>query len=335
MALHPTGMEQLYEIGRRLRDGELRSLVDTRGYVAHRHRFTSSETSRTKQSAQVYSTGFFYDDENGKEVLGEGLSINSVPKSEDWAMRFFEACEKFESEDSSGAYHVEHDLFRESAFEKEGTIADAVLTRLGLANAGFNKKHVEAMHQVCSFETSLSNVNDRFCSVFTEDEMDAFEYHRDLAFYWSRSHGNGLGKIIASKLLASILSNFDSLVDETIMRSGEPEVAHFMFGHAETLVPLLSLVGLFNEGIEWRHDTPKDVWLARNFKSRDVTPFSANFGLLLYRCDDEYYVRALHNEIQVHIPGCDAPLCPYQDFKNLFSDIINTDLHGQCTTRPQ
>lgn len=330
MALHPTGMEQLYEIAKRLREGELRSLVDERGYVTHRHRFTSSQTPRTIQSAQVYSTGFFYDDENGKSLLGEALNINYQPKNKDWPLRFFEACEKFRREDKGGLYHNEHDLFRERSIDIEGSITDAILARLGLEGAGFDKEHVGVMHRLCAYEASLDEVEDRFCSVFTEPELEAYEYHRDLAFYWSRSHGNQLGKSIAAKLLGDILDNFDSLLEVGGMRAGEPEVAHFMFGHAETIVPLLSLMGLYDEGIEWRHDTPRDVWIERKFKSRDITPFSSNVGLLLYRCGEEYFVRALHNEVEVNIPGCNAPLCTYQDFKSLFQHIVTANLHEQC-----
>lgn len=333
-SLHPTGMEQLYEIAVRLRNGELKDLVDSRGFVPHRHRFTSSETPRTTQSAQVWSVGFFHDSEH-KDALGEQLSIRYSPKATDWILRFFEACEKFRHEDDQGLYHKEHELFREAFIDGEGGIADSVLARLGLSETKFDKKHVFALYRLCAFEASLDGLDEGFCSIFNADELEAFEYYKDLSFYWARSHGNGLGKTLAAQLLKSILLDLDGLVEKNAMKSGEPEVAHFMFGHAETLVPLVSLLGLFDDGIEWRHDMPREDWIARNFKSSHIVPFSANIGLLLHRCGEDYFIRVLHNEKELVIPGCNSVLCPFNEFKEMFEEVLSTDLEEICTIAPK
>lgn len=327
-SLHPTGMEQLYEIAKRLRHGELSSLVDGRGFLPARHRFTSSETPRTIQSAQIWSTGFFYDDSK-KEILGEALNLQVAPKKEDWSLRFFEACDKFRNEFESGVYDEERNLLHKTALEREDALVDRLLARLSLQKGDFDKKHVHTMYRTCAYEASLNNDPNGFCSLFTDDDLDTFEYLKDLSIYWARSHGHPFGKHLAAQLLQEIFVTFDGLVSD--MAEGEPEVAHFLFGHAETLIPLVSLVGLHDDKVDWRHDSPKEDWLNRSFKSSDICPFAGNFGLLLYRCNGEFFIRALLNEREVVIPGCGDVLCPYSELKTLLSDQLAHESKSNCS----
>jgi multiple inositol-polyphosphate phosphatase/2,3-bisphosphoglycerate 3-phosphatase len=328
--LHPVGMDHLYEIAMRLRKGELASLVDERGYSPHRHRFSSSEVSRTLQSAQVWSTGFFYNDHK-KDSLGENLSIESHPKKSDWLLRFFEACESFQNAVDREDHHEELRHFVAQAFHGEDGLYTSFVKRLGLEPGEFDVTHIRTMHRVCSFEASLNKTDHHFCSLFNSHDLDAFEYVKDLSFYWTRSHGNPNGTRLAAPLLRKILENLEQHAhfgDRAFIK--EPEVIHFMFGHAETLVPLLSLIGLYNHSDHWKHDTPKESWSNRIFKSSQISPFSANIGLLLYHCDDRPFVRVLHNEQEVIIPGCDEVMCPWNEFQTTFQHLMELDLEPHC-----
>lgn len=337
-ALHPAGMEQLYQIARRFRDGILKDLVDERGYVPHRHRFSSSAVDRTLKSAQIWSTGFFYDDAAAKDFLGANLDIDSAPKSEDWALRFFEACENFRLADKAGSHGLEFDLFRETIIEEEGGVQDAFLERLGDFGVDLDKSHIAAMYRLCVFESSLNNTETGFCSLFEASDLEAYEYLKDLSHYWSRSHGNSFGSSLAAPLLSRIIDKYEHIVEseadyETIGVVKEEDVVSFMFGHAETVIPLLSLMGLYKDQQHWRHDTPKEEREQRTFKTSKISPFSANVAILLYRCEgaeSEPHIRVLHNEKDVTVPGCSDTMCPWAEFKQALAHVKEIDVVSQC-----
>jgi len=339
--LHPTGMEQLYQIAKRMREGVLRELVDERGYVPHRHRFSSSAVGRTLKSAQVWSTVFFSDD-TSKDMLGVNLQIDTTPTADDWALRFFEACESFYLADQTGAHHFEFDLFRETAFEKDGGLYDAFLERLGEHDSGLDKSHILAMYQLCVFESTLDNTETGFCSLFEAKDIDAYDYLKDLSHYWSRAHGNPFGKSLAAPLLKQIIGKYDKMVDlemegqtegnPVIKSAQEGEAVSFMFGHAETIIPLISLMGLYEDSHHWKHDSPKETWMQRMFKTSEISPFSANVGFLLYECDGgDPYIRVQHNEKDVTVPGCSGTICPWAEFKRALAHVQDiSNLSARC-----
>lgn len=102
--------------------------------------------------------------------------------------------------------------------------------------------------------------------------------------------------------------------------------AAFYFGHAETLGPLYSALGLFNDSKPLRHDNYKEM-RNREYKTSLILPFSANIAIVLYKCDhadraasslDDYVVKFYVNEQPVKIPACDDYVCGYKDVKESY-----------------
>lgn len=341
--LHSVGLEEMHDIGKRLRLGYLSSLVDMRGYTPHRHKFTSTEVERTLRSAQAFSTGFFYDDSK-KDELGEHLNILRRPKSADPILRFFESCASFKKSVKDEHYDSEMNLFSETHVSELFT---DFLRKWNLTDSedGDETKSVNScpstshpylpmlrtMYRMCAFEATINQTEDRFCRLFDDSHFDAFEYQKDLSFFWSRSYGNPFGTKLAATLLKAVMDDLEQvLLQENGMASGESEALHFMFAHAETLMPLISLFGLYEDDVLWRHDTPKETWMERKFRSSQIMPFAANIGFLLFDCDQEPFIKILHNEKEAVVPGCGSTWCPWEEFKSLFSDILSEDAHAQC-----
>jgi multiple inositol-polyphosphate phosphatase/2,3-bisphosphoglycerate 3-phosphatase len=352
--LHTNGMEDLYRIGKRLRLGDLGTLVEERGYEPHRHKFSSSEVQRTIKSAQVFSTGFFFDDSK-KDALGERLHISKSPKASDWVLRFFEACDSFRKEVKNDIHHAEMKLFLSTHINQHiasflsrwnllKSVEDGKTEILELQTSSPEddqpkhpiQAHIRAMYRSCVFEASLNKTEDRFCRFFENELLEAFDYAKDLSFYWTRAHGNPFGTKLAVPLLQTVIANLESWISDSdqnldVMASNEPNSLHFLFGHAETLMPLLSLFGLYDDKFHWRHDSPIESWRTRSFRSSEIMPFAANLGFLLYDCDEKPFVRVLHNEQEVTIPHCGSVMCPWQDFKSHLQYWMQEDVRAQCT----
>lgn len=71
----------------------------------------------------------------------------------------------------------------------------------------------------------------------------------------------------------------------------------------------------------------------RQFRTSDISPYSANVGFVLYACDElshsvtnaeRTFMLQLHvNEKIVHIPGCAALMCPYEQARKMYEDLID------------
>lgn len=98
---------------------------------------------------------------------------------------------------------------------------------------------------------------------------------------------------IASPLLLDIITSTDAVI------SGESDLTAFLrFGHAETLMPLLSLMRL--EGCYYMTNYFDTV--AKNWKDFNVVPMSANIKFILFKSKSgKYYIRLDRNETPVKL----------------------------------
>ena len=114
--------------------------------------------------------------------------------------------------------------------------------------------------------------------------------------------------------------------------------AIFRLGHAETLLPVLSLLGLYRDDATLTSLRYHKLQ-SRAFRAGKLAPFGANIMFVLYKCGDDgddvsggggdggasYQVALLHNESPVPLPGCDDDgyLCPWDVFKQRYESIVN------------
>ena len=113
----------------------------------------------------------------------------------------------------------------------------------------------------------------------------------------------------------------------------------FRFGHSESLVPLLSILGLYKDTEDLRADNfanKKD----RKFRASLISPFAANLAFILHKCDshedrgdslESFQLQLLVNEKPTKFPFCDTDLCPYSVVRQQYSYYINDcDLASMC-----
>ncbi|GMF35313.1 unnamed protein product [Phytophthora fragariaefolia] len=322
------GVRELIEIGQRLRARLSPSPVY---YDGSRFVFEHTWKIRTKQSAEAFAFGFF-----------DGLQpvfYHSDPMGEDEILRFYDNCPVFETEiDSNKSATVEHAAYRDSEQMHKNLAMFRKLS--GFLEA--SQKDMEAAYAGCAFDVAVLNVFDQWCSLFNDEMLLSMDYFQDLKHFYRKSHGHALSYEIAAPLLQNIFQTMKKRVDG---KSGVE--GHFRFAHAETILPLASLLNVSyfdrhasdREG-HFRADTPLDLALKRKFKSSDLAPFAANIGFVLYECtvsevepNPSFQVKMLLNEREVVFDECKGyVLCPFDIVENIFRRwIYEFDFKERCT----
>ncbi|XP_069467394.1 multiple inositol polyphosphate phosphatase 1 [Ambystoma mexicanum] len=287
--------------------------------------FITSSKHRCVDSAKAFIRGLERSYRGHPELDMQDMPC-SVPVINDNLMRFFDHCERFVTyiENNDTAMH-QVDAF------KEGPEIKRVLEKMGaLLNVpvkDLNADLVQVAFFTCSFELAINSVNSPWCSVFDEDDSKVLEYLNDLKQYWKRGYGYDINSKASCILFQDIFKHLERAVTES--KSSQPISLPVVlqFGHAETLQPLLVLMGLFKD---------KEPLTASNFakqsnrkyRSGRIVPYAANMVLVLYHCDhvkgneEEYQVQMLLNEKPLAFPHSGRNIASYQELKGQYSDLL-------------
>lgn len=141
---------------------------------------------------------------------------------------------------------------------------------------------------------------------------------------------NGYGNAINYQSACPLLKDFVNRTDALICGNDVNMVAKYRFAHAETVMPFVSLLGLYKDPSPLMADWSPQKQAARLWKSSSISPYAANVVLTLYNCGDSYSVKALVNEIEVVLPGCPSVLCPYSTFKTVYGSSISCPFVSMC-----
>ncbi|GAB2270998.1 hypothetical protein Dimus_005853 [Dionaea muscipula] len=205
-------------------------------------------------------------------------------------------------------------------------IRDSLCERYGL---NFSRQHVSSLWFLCKQEASLLDITDQACGLFSPFEINLLEWTDDIEVFVLKGYGNSLNYRMGVPLLKDVLESMELgiIAYQEGLPRGSFEKARLRFAHAETVVPFSCLLGLFLDGAEFekiQHEQPLELppkpLQKRRWKGSIVAPFSGNNMLVVYSCpansSSNYYVRVLHNEHPIPMPGCDnSDFCPFEVFK--------------------
>ena len=114
----------------------------------------------------------------------------------------------------------------------------------------------------------------------------------------------------------------------------------FRFGHSETLLPLLCLLGLYKDDVPLRADNFAQQ-KTRQFRAGYISPFTANLDFILLKCasgsqtldennnypevSSEFKILLLHNERPVKFPCCPGNdvVCPYNVVRDYYARWVD------------
>lgn len=106
-----------------------------------------------------------------------------------------------------------------------------------------------------------------------------------------------------------------------------PPNGTFYFSHSEAVLPLLSLLGINEDGLVLTHSNFEQVQ-ERKYRVSKMSPFSANVGFLLMECEAVPLKRVmtLVQEKPVQLPQCDRIDCDWDKFKMIYKVTYNLTL---------
>ncbi|XP_074965677.1 multiple inositol polyphosphate phosphatase 1 [Phalacrocorax aristotelis] len=287
----------------------------------------SSSKHRCLQSGAAFRDG-----------LGPSLSLGGHEvevEVNDSLMRFFDYCAKFVAlVEENDAAMCQVNAFKEGPEMRK--VLKKVASALCLPVEELNADLVQVAFLTCSYELAIKNVTSPWCSLFSEEDAKVLEYLNDLKQYWKRGYGYDINSRSSCILLQDIFQHLDKAVEES--KSSKPISSPLIVqvGHAETLQPLLALMGFFKDDEPLRANNYVRQ-THRKFRSGRIVPYAANLVFVLYHCDqvktskEEYQVQMLLNEKLMSFHHSNKTISTYADLKDYYKDILeNCHFKEEC-----
>ncbi|DBA04929.1 TPA: hypothetical protein N0F65_006931, partial [Lagenidium giganteum] len=293
--LAPAGARELADFGARTRAsvGNDIPLAFTQGQFVVSHTYKP----RTKASAQGFISTFF---SNPTQV-----TLTEMPKDYDPFQRFYDFCPRYTtSVTNNAAAQAELTAYASSPFMQRN--ADKLRKALNLpASATVTSTDVSSVYSLCAFDIALFDKLDNWCTLLDPEYITTAEFAEELDTFYNQGPGYKLNYEMASVLLRDIYKQMVAFIQ------GDSSIAgNFRFSHAETTLPLVTLLG-YVDRTPLRADYTIDQIQNRNFRAGESAPFAANvdFRLFQHKVNGKYYVQVRVNERIDVIPGCGAVYC--------------------------
>uniref|UniRef100_A0A665X9Q2 Multiple inositol polyphosphate phosphatase 1 n=1 Tax=Echeneis naucrates TaxID=173247 RepID=A0A665X9Q2_ECHNA len=247
----------------------------------------------------------------------------------DSLMRFFDECRRFVQEvDNNHSAIVEVDKFKQGPEMRR--VQEKMANRLQVPHSLIS----QAAFNLCAYEFAIKAVNSPWCQLFDEDDAKVMEYASDLREFWKRGHGYDINSKASCILFHDVFSRLNKAADE--IKSGQQvsEAVTVQIGHADTLLPLLTLLGFFKDS-DPLTSTNYATQAQRSFRTSRMLPYAANLLLVLYDCGGgDLRLQPLLNEKPVTFPGLteqQASMPPYQDVKERYRELLQgCDFETEC-----
>uniref|UniRef100_A0A3Q3WLA5 Multiple inositol polyphosphate phosphatase 1 n=1 Tax=Mola mola TaxID=94237 RepID=A0A3Q3WLA5_MOLML len=274
-------------------------------------RFTTSSKHRCVNSTLSFKAGL-------TELWVFDHAVN------DALMRFFDQCTRFVQEvDGNPSALSEVDKFKQGPEMRR--VQEKIADRLRVPYSSITDEMAEAAFYLCAYEFAIKTVNSPWCQLFDEVDAQVMEYANDLKQFWKRGYGHDINSKSSCILFHDLFSRL-----ERALKFGKI----LQVGHAETLLPLLTLLGFFKDS----HPLISTNYAAqthRSFRTSHMLPYAANLVLVLYDCrGGELRLQTLLNEKPVTFPGLNAnrasmPL--FQDVKEHYRGLLQgCDFEAEC-----
>ncbi|XP_073293099.1 uncharacterized protein [Primulina huaijiensis] len=329
------GENELYQLGIRTREKFPELFHED--YDPDLYPIKATQVPRASASAVSFGMGLF----SGQGNLGPGrhraFAVTSESRASDIMLRFHDCCQNYKSIRKGQEPYVEK--LKEPVLNE---IAQELVRRWGL---NFTSRDVLSMWFLCKQEASLLNTTDQACAIFSPSEVGLLEWADDLELFVLKGYGNSLNYRMGVPLLRDVIQSMEQAVkaNEEGLVPGSCEIARLRFAHAETLLPFSCLLGLFLDGSEFEKiqreqplQLPPKPPHKRIWRGSTVAPFAGNNMLVLYNCpannSSKYFVRVLHNEHPIRLPGCDnSDICPFEVFKErIAAPHLKHDYYSLC-----
>ncbi|KAF4035886.1 Histidine phosphatase superfamily (branch 2) [Phytophthora infestans] len=321
--LADAGKQELWKLGaRNLARSNHENPVN---YSKEKYHIRHTYVTRTRHSAIAFVESFFENPDDVEYIV--------YPKDEDLLLRFFDQCARYQRDvkKNQTAQQQLHEYQNSNDMTK---IALWLKHSLGLKREGieFSPKDLMAVQSACAFDIALYHLKHHWCSLMSMTFIHSLDYLDDLEqFYWIGG-GYKLNYEMAAVLLREL---FDSMKGK--VNGSSSLVGNFFFAHAETTLPLMTLLGYGDRSPLLANFTQAEI-KSRGFRSSKLSPFAANVEFRLFKSktnDEDVYVQILVNEKESEIPDCGRVFCKLSELEKQWDYYLNTyDFTKNSTLSP-
>jgi hypothetical protein len=322
--LHSHGQRELYLIGRRFAARYptlIHNLVDKEGMITQRFRASSSWSSRTLQSAQSFCAGVFEKQGNLGAARLVTVPIFSLTKNNDSLIAFHKTCPRWQKEAKIRTAQIMAPVIEAYV----GPIAARLTHALDIH---VSVQDVLGFFSACRSEVAMHHTLDTFCKLFEKDDINKLEYIDDLKHYYKYAYGLPyINDKMACDLGKFILKSLDEAV-----KGKDAFALDIKFGHSETLLPLRTLLGLYQDDPPLSPNSTEKGLASRCFRLSKFGYFANNLAvqLLSHKSTKEKYVRVLDNEKPIVIDGCDSTMCSFSQFRAVLISRTQCEFRKLC-----
>uniref|UniRef100_A0A669EY90 Multiple inositol polyphosphate phosphatase 1 n=1 Tax=Oreochromis niloticus TaxID=8128 RepID=A0A669EY90_ORENI len=250
----------------------------------------------------------------------------------DALMRFFDKCTRFVEEvDNNPSAVTEVEKFKEGPEMRR--VQQKIADILNVPYSSITYDVAEAAFYLCAYEFAIRSVKSPWCELFDEDDAKVIEYASDLREFWKRGYGHDINSKASCILFHDVFSRMDKTATQNKLGQQVTEAVTVQVGHADTLLPLLTLLGFFNDS-EPLTSTNYAAQAHRSFRTSHMLPYAANLLLVLSDCGGgDLRLQPLLNEKPVTFPGLtDRSSMPlYRDVLEHYKDLLQgCDFETEC-----
>lgn len=319
--LAKVGAEELYNISKRIHK-RFQSLF-TPNYSGEQHYFVSTMTPRASQSASAFAFGLFEGTGNLGPSKFQPVAITTTNLTEP-VLRFFDTCSEYQLKVSKNKMISLAEFHKFQEGPEMNNLKQVLARRLNITDhSSLSTVHIQHMFLSCAYELAIYGEG-QWCGVLDDADLDIIEYFYDIKNYWKRGYGYRINYEMSCLLLRNLTESIENVI-RSLNTSDSYTKTIFHFSHAETIIPLLCLMGLFKDAeplLANNYEEHKN----RLFKTAIIAPFSGNVAVVLFSCTgdnpDSLYVQVLANEMPVALPCCNAKeLCPIHQFRACFENM--------------
>ncbi|KAG1688765.1 hypothetical protein DVH05_003075 [Phytophthora capsici] len=317
--LAPTGVAELAGYGSRSRNSVMGSIPVT--YNASLFKLAHTSSTRTADSAKAFASTFFSNP--------DAVEFIEYPEGNDPLLRFFDECDRYNAEivDNNNAL-IEFNEFQTSTKMNESI--SFLKSRLNLpTDAVLSPTDAASVFSACAFDVMLYNITTQWCSLVDQAFINHLEYSDELETFYEQGPGYKISYEMSAILLQDIYTYMKNFIE-----GNSTIVANLRFAHAETTLPLMTLLGYGAREKLLASWTDAQID-SRGFRSSSLAPTASNIDFRLYhsKTNQKHYVSAWIQEIEAPLPGCDGALyCEISKVEDIWSHYINDyDFKAECT----
>ncbi|XP_036449571.1 multiple inositol polyphosphate phosphatase 1-like [Colossoma macropomum] len=248
----------------------------------------------------------------------------------DVLMRFFDTCEHLKTVWNSPEAMKEVDLFQNGLKMKR--VQRELADLLQIPKTKITPDLVDAGFYLCAYEFTIHGLISPWCQLFVRPNAEIVEYASDLKLYYKRGYGHEINSQASCVLFQDLFKRLEKAANE--FRPGQPvsEVATVQIGHAETLLPLMTLLGLFKDNIPLTADN----YLSQNnraFRGGKIMPFLGNLMAVLWKCSNDFRLQLRVNEKPVQVPGLNDLSPLFENVKKQYQQILGCNQEAICKNK--